>query len=352
MNEVASSLLKWHERIDRDLPWKTTVDPYFIWVSEIILQQTRVEQGTPYYYRFIEKFPTIYLLAAATQEEVYKVWEGLGYYSRARNMHTAAKQVVNEFNGEFPTSYDEIIKLQGIGPYTAAAISSFAFHEDRAVLDGNVFRVLSRLYDEDALISEAKNRKLYQEYVDNLLPLGKSAAFNQAIMDFGALVCKPKNPQCDTCILSIHCEALVSGKVHELPKKKKPKPKKHRYFYFLDLRPKGGAFPIMKRMDKDIWQGLYSFPFIDQAEPIQEISLEQWQQETQLQISEEPKLVWETTHILSHQLLHCFFYTAQENSIVQEPTSSYRNARYRWIEDVSTVAWPVVISKYLNLKET
>jgi len=351
MNEITSSLLEWHKKIDRDLPWKDTVDPYFIWVSEIILQQTRVEQGKPYYFRFIEKFPTIQLLAEASQEEVYKVWEGLGYYSRARNMHAAAKQVVEERNGKFPQTHDEIIELKGVGPYTAAAISSFAFNENRAVLDGNVFRLLARLYDEDAFISEAKNRKLFQGYVDNLLPLGNSAAFNQAVMDYGALVCKPKNPSCNICVLAENCAALASGRVLDLPRKKKPKPKKNRYFYFLDLRPKSGVFPVLKREEKDIWQGLFSFPYVDSLEPLETISKSDWEKYTKLSLEGNPKIAWQTTHILSHQLLHCFFYQVELSSVLKESIKSYGNTDFRWIKDSSTVAWPVVISKYLDRKK-
>ncbi len=349
MSDITNLLLKWHKEIDRDLPWKNTVNPYFIWVSEIILQQTRVEQGTPYYHRFIHKFPTIKLLAEASQEDVYKVWEGLGYYSRARNMHATAKYIHYELNGNFPKTYAELIQLKGIGPYTAAAISSFAFNEDKAVLDGNVFRVLSRLYGEEAFINVPKNRKLFQALVDQLLPKGKSAGFNQAIMDFGSIQCKPKKPSCSSCKLNGHCSAFIEGRVEQLPKKKKAKAKKNRYFYFLDLRPNGKVFPVIKREGDDIWHGLYSFPYLDAYTKL-ELSSDLWSDALAFPIDDAPKLRWSTKHILSHQILHCFFYEVEIDSVMlQKNHLSASRISYKWIKNHHDVPWPVVISKYLNI---
>lgn len=348
MDEIAKAILGWHKNVIRDLPWKNTVDPYFIWVSEIILQQTRVEQGKPYYNRFIECFPSIKELAEASQEEVYKVWEGLGYYSRARNMHASAKHIYFELNGIFPTSYDEIIKLKGIGPYTAAAISSFAFNEDKAVLDGNVFRVLARLYNEDSFINEAKNRKLFQALVNNLLPKGKSAAFNQAIMDFGALYCKPSNPNCDSCTLSEMCEAYRQGTVSQLPKKKKAQKKKNRYFYFLDLSPKVSLFPVIKREGKDIWQGLYSLPFIESSTELPELNQKEWEDSLGFDLRGEPQKVWETRHVLSHQFLHCRFFRISGDDTFNEDLATYGKSQMKWINNPSEVPFPVVILKYFD----
>lgn len=348
MNEVSALLLDWHRTINRDLPWKDTSDPYFIWASEIILQQTRVEQGRPYYYRFVEKFPTIQLLAEASQEELFKVWEGLGYYSRARNMHATAKHIVYNLDGEFPSSYDELIKLKGVGPYTAAAVASFAFNEDKAVLDGNVFRIISRLYNEDSFINEAKNRKLFQSLVDDLLPTGKSAKFNQAIMDFGSRQCKPKNPSCETCVLNELCAAYRAGTVHDLPKKRKTAKKKERYFYFLDLRPKHGPFPVVQRTRKDIWQGLFSLPFIDSNSPLSELSIEDWKEALALELDSLPYKTWETKHVLSHQNLHCSFYRIDHDSQLKEEKVEYEREKYQWKKDEDELAWPVVISKYFQ----
>ncbi len=348
MSAIADAILTWHKNIHRDLPWKNTVNPYFIWVSEIILQQTRVEQGTPYYLRFIEKFPTIQHLAEATQEEVYKIWEGLGYYSRARNMHFTAKHIQNNLQGTFPSSYDELIKLKGVGPYTAAAISSFAFGEDKAVLDGNVFRVLARLYAEYAPINEAKNRKLFQGLVDNLLPKENSAAFNQAIMDFGAILCKPKQPLCESCNVNELCAAYRKGTVQDLPIKKKSGKKRERYLYFLDLRPKVGVFPVWKREGKDIWEGLYTLPFLESEKELDVIEDKQWRDKYGLNFLGLTQKVWETKHVLSHQFLHCRFYRVSEIDVVQEKKHSYGKNNLKWINDVDEVPWPVVITKYFK----
>jgi A/G-specific adenine glycosylase len=300
----------------------------------------------------VEAFPTIKHLAEASQEQVYKLWEGLGYYSRARNMHETAKFVVHELYGEFPNTYKDIIKLKGIGPYTAAAISSFAFQEDQAVLDGNVFRVISRLYNESSSISEAKNRKLFQGLVDNLLPKGKSADFNQAIMDFGAIQCKPKNPCCSKCVLAEHCKAFRKGNVSELPIKKKAAKKKDRYFYFLDLRPNNESFPVIKRVGKDIWQGLYSFPYVDSEKEIKEMSSLEWQNNLKIPLEVVPKLVWQTKHILSHQILHCSFFRIDSTSVVNENSIIFKSKKYKWIENTGQVPWPVVISKYLEASKS
>ena len=348
MNEIAKAILRWHENVIRDLPWKNSVDPYFIWVSEIILQQTRVEQGKPYYLRFIEKFPTVKDLAEASQEEVYKLWEGLGYYSRARNMHASAKHIHHELNGVFPSSYAELIKLKGIGPYTAAAIASFAFGEDKAVLDGNVFRVLARLYNEDAYINENKNRKLFQGLVDNLLPKGMSASFNQAIMDFGSKFCAPSNPNCLECPLNEMCEGHRKGTVSVLPRKKKAKKKRIRYFYFLDLSPKTSLFPVVKRERKDIWQDLYSLPFIESPTELDNIELSDWEDCIGFNFGVQPQKVWEVKHMLSHQILHCRFYSSSILPSVKEDDATYGKPSMKWISDPSEVSFPVVISKYFN----
>jgi len=244
------------------LPWKQTRDPYHIWLSEIILQQTRVEQGTPYYFRFVETYPTVLDLANASQESVLKSWEGLGYYSRARNLHAAASQVVQEYGGKFPDSYEEILKLKGVGGYTAAAIASFAFDLPYAVLDGNVFRVLSRFFGIDIPIDSTQGKKYFSQLAQDCLDKEHPADYNQAIMDFGAMVCKPVNPNCNNCPLSSHCKAYNEDRIKELPYKSKKIIRQTRFFNFLVLTDKTSVC-IVQRSDNDIWKGLHQFPCME-----------------------------------------------------------------------------------------
>lgn len=256
-----SAILKaWYKTNKRDLPWRDTTDPYLIWLSEIILQQTRVEQGKPYYYAFVEKYPDVNALANAPQEQVLKTWEGLGYYSRARNLHATAKIVAGNLKGNFPKKYDELIQLKGIGPYTAAAISSFAANEARPVVDGNVFRVLARVFGIDADIADGKNRKLFEETAAALLPPTQPGLHNQAIMEFGALQCSPK-PRCESCLARYMCVAYAEGKQESLPVKLKKTAVKTLYFYYLVIRKKEKIY-MKERKAGDIWQGLYDFPLI------------------------------------------------------------------------------------------
>ena len=213
----AEEIIEWYQLHKRDLPWRNTNDPYIIWLSEIIMQQTRVEQGMPYFNRFAEKYPTVKQFANAKEEEILKLWQGLGYYSRGRNMHHTAKIVMEEHAGYFPSSYDSLIKLKGIGEYTAAAISSFSSNEAKAVVDGNVFRLLSRYFGIDTPINSGKGKKLFTELANELLDKSQAGEFNQAIMEFGSLQCKPKNPDCLACPLQVGCEAKKSNRIQELP---------------------------------------------------------------------------------------------------------------------------------------
>ncbi len=220
-NSFTEKLQNWYHKEKRELPWRTTSNPYHIWLSEIILQQTRVKQGLPYYQRFITNYPTITDLANADEEKVLRDWQGLGYYSRARNLHYTAKFIANELNGKFPSNYKEIINLKGVGDYTASAIASFAFNEKVAVLDGNVFRVLARVFGIKEDIANAKNRKIFKEQAERVLPEKKSDIHNQAIMEFGALQCTPKSPQCHKCIFEYDCYAFQNKLIKELPLKLK-----------------------------------------------------------------------------------------------------------------------------------
>ena len=234
--EFSNSLIKWYLQNKRDLPWRNTVNPYPIWLSEIMLQQTRVAQGMPYFMAFMEAFPTVFDLANAEEEQVLKLWQGLGYYSRARNLHATAKYIATELKGDFPPNYNQLLQLKGVGEYTAAAIASFAYNEPVAVVDGNVFRVLSRYFNMDNDISDGKTKKEFQILAQELLPNDKAALFNQAIMEFGALQCVPKNPDCENCIFSNSCAALQHKKVNILPVKSKKTKVTNKFFNYLILK--------------------------------------------------------------------------------------------------------------------
>lgn len=261
--DFTRNLLEWDNLLNiRQLPWKGEAHPYRIWLSEIILQQTRVEQGLSYYNRFIQTYPNIHSLASAPEEAVYKLWEGLGYYSRCRNLIATARHIVTHLNGVFPTSYNEIIKLKGIGPYTAAAISSFAFNEERAVVDGNVQRVLARYFGISTPVDSQEGKKLFAELAQSLLDKNSPAAYNQAIMDFGATICKPKLPLCETCVQAGDCEALKNGLVQELPVKQKVMKMKTRWLYYFIIESGDGVY-IRKRDQKDIWQNLHEFVLLE-----------------------------------------------------------------------------------------
>ncbi len=252
------SLLSWYEPERRPLPWKHINNPYFIWLSEIILQQTRVEQGRAYYQRFVEHFPTVEKLAAANQDEVFKLWEGLGYYSRARNLHSSAKMIIDDFNGHFPTTYKGLLSLKGVGPYTASAIASFAYGLPHAVVDGNVYRVLSRFLNSSLPIDSMKGKKTFNLLAQQLLPSAYPAVYNQAIMDLGATICTPKKADCDQCPLLQYCGAYAAQTIDDLPVKAKKNKKKTRYFHYLLIEQK--EFFLFTKGNKKIFgRGFISF---------------------------------------------------------------------------------------------
>ncbi len=257
--DFRNKLLKWNQQHnDRKMPWKGEKDPYRIWLSEIILQQTRVEQGWAYYEKFIKAFPTIKHLAKATDEKVFKLWEGLGYYSRCKNLLATARSIVQEHNAIFPNDYEEIKKLKGIGPYTAAAIASFAFDKPFAVVDGNVQRILSRYFGITTPTDSASGKKLFIDLAQALLDKERPAIYNQAIMDFGAVICKPQNPLCTPCTQRKDCIAFKLDQVKSLPVKEKSIIKKNRWFYYF-LFVINNKIYVRKRTQKDIWQNLYEF---------------------------------------------------------------------------------------------
>jgi A/G-specific adenine glycosylase len=264
-------LHQWYNRNKRDLPWRKTKDPYRIWLSEIILQQTRVNQGLPYYNKFVSNYPVVSDLADASQEKVLKDWEGLGYYSRARNMHHSAKQLVEEFGGEFPSTLRDIKRLKGVGDYTAAAIASFAFNISAADLDGNVFRVLSRLYGEKTPINSSQGKKVFQKLADDFIDSQDPATHNQAIMEFGSQYCVPKNPSCSECIFRDVCIAFKNDEVADLPFKEKKAYDRKRFLNYFLLEGDNSVL-VQKRLN-GIWQGLYQFPLLETEESIDEKGL-------------------------------------------------------------------------------
>ncbi|MBT8327074.1 MAG: A/G-specific adenine glycosylase [Bacteroidia bacterium] len=303
---ISELLIKWYSISKRDLPWRNTNDPYKIWLSEVMLQQTRVEQGMPYYHKFIEHYPTISDLANATEQEVLTLWQGLGYYSRARNMHSTAQYISNNLGSQFPQKFNEILELKGVGAYTAAAISSFAFNLPYPVIDGNVQRVVSRLFCIEDPINKPIGQKKIREAVDQIFDKRNPAKFNQAIMELGSLVCTPKNPTCDSCPLSIKCPALLNGKVKALPKKEgktKVKEISHTYFVF-----KVEDKTYIQQRKEGIWKNMYQFPLLEldvKPETILDHVMEF------IETSETPMIQhsYQTKHLLSHRKINANFYT-------------------------------------------
>ena len=258
-----NSLTEWYLQNKRDLPWRNTQSPYLIWLSEIMLQQTRVAQGMPYFLSFTTAFPTVFDLANASEEQVLKLWQGLGYYSRARNLHKTAQKIAFEYNGIFPDNYADLLQLKGIGEYTAAAIASFSYNEVVPVVDGNVFRVLSRYFDIESDIGIGSTKKEFAALALELMSKDNPALFNQAIMEFGALQCVPKSPNCEICVLNSGCLALQKNKVNQLPVKSKKLNVKNRYFNYLIFTDEQQKTIVQKRSEKGIWHNLYEFPLIE-----------------------------------------------------------------------------------------
>jgi A/G-specific adenine glycosylase len=305
-----NSLHNWYHQNKRDLPWRHTQEPYFIWLSEIILQQTRVEQGLNYYLKFTAQFPTIFHLAGASQEQVLKLWQGLGYYSRARNMHETAKLIVSTLNGVFPNSSLGLQKLKGIGPYTAAAIASFSYNEPVAVLDGNVFRVLSRLFEVSVPINVTEGKQVFTKIASDFLDEGHPAIHNQAMMELGAMVCKPKNPLCGECPLRPICQSYKSGNVKNYPVKIKKLNVKNRCFHYLAIQFQE-QIQIKQRQKGDIWEGLYDLPMIEGSTVLDELTLleklrELYPELDGIQLSIQRKL--DLKHLLTHQKIYASFY--------------------------------------------
>ncbi|MEL4308554.1 A/G-specific adenine glycosylase [Joostella sp. CR20] len=260
-------IMLWYDENKRILPWRTTKNPYKIWLSEIMLQQTRVEQGLPYYLKFTEKYPTVFELANASEEEVLKLWQGLGYYSRARNLHATAKKVAFELDGKFPNTYKELKKLKGIGDYTASAIASICFNEVAPVVDGNVYRVLARFFGIATPINSTEGIKQFKQLATELIDANDPGTYNQAIMEYGAKQCKPQSPNCEVCNLQTKCVAFAENRVNELPVKLKKTKIKNRYFNYIVFNDAHKTI-LQQRTKKDIWLNLYEFPLVETSEEI------------------------------------------------------------------------------------
>lgn len=319
--EFARLLIEWYHEHKRDLPWRNTNDPYLIWISEIILQQTRVAQGYAYYQRFIERFPNLESLAAAEENEVLKYWQGLGYYSRARNLHQAAISV----NGVFPVKYEDILKLKGVGTYTAAAICSFAYNQPHAVVDGNVYRVLSRFFGINEPIDSGKGKKIFASLAHDLLDKIQPALYNQAIMDFGALQCTPLSPDCTVCPFKNRCFAFNHNMVSSLPIKQNKTKTSERFFYYLLIRDNGNIY-LNKRTENDIWKNLYELPLIESntALAVDDFIRKQefasiFKENSVVNV----RLLNKTKHVLSHRIIYADFYELDAQDIKMDFLSKY-----------------------------
>ena len=340
--KFSNKLIYWYLQNNRELPWRKTKNPYFIWLSEIMLQQTRVTQGLSYYLKFTEAFPTVFDLAKADESTVLKMWQGLGYYSRARNLHYSAKLIANEFNGEFPSTYKDILKLKGIGDYTASAIASICFNEPTAVVDGNVYRVLSRYFGIKTPINSSAGIKEFKQLAQTLIDVTQPGTFNQAIMDFGALHCKPQNPLCDTCPFADSCVALDKKLTKELPIKEKKIKVRNRYFNFLVVKTDDDTTILNVRKGKGIWQGLYQFPLIesdkniDKNELISSMDFDNlFPEETTISLFNKKEIIYK----LSHQHLHTKFWIIE--------TKNSLKAEIKWNE-IEKYPVPILIANFLD----
>ncbi len=312
MKPAAQELAQWYNRAHRDLPWRETTDPYAIWLSEIILQQTRVQTAIGYYFRFLDAFPTILDLANAEEAQVLRQWQGLGYYSRARNLHKAAKKVVADYQGRLPNTREALLTLPGLGPYTAAAVASFAFGEAVPALDGNGLRVLARLHAVGLDILSGKGRKVLTALAEQMIPTDDPATFNQALIELGAMVCLPKNPNCDQCPWAARCEARAKNLTDQLPVRKKAAKPKVRYLHYL-ICEREGALWVGPRPAGDIWQGLYDAPWLETDRQLTASELAE-----QLELSGSPEPLGQTHHILSHQRLEAsYFRVAPETAVIE-----------------------------------
>lgn len=340
---ISVQLIAWYKKHRRELPWRKTKDPYKIWLSEIMLQQTQVVQGLSYYVKFTETFPTINDLAKAPEDNVMRLWQGLGYYSRARNLHATAKLVAKAYKGVFPKTYEGIKSLKGVGDYTAAAIASIAYDLPYAVVDGNVYRVLSRLFNISTPVNSTMGKKEFQLVANELLSPKQAALHNNAIMEFGALVCKPQNPQCETCVLQTYCLAFKNKTVLSLPVKKKKIEIRDRHFHYFIFNYKDYVY-VSKRTEKDIWQNLYEFFLIETfRKESEENVLKSKEIKNIMKDAEILKITPLKKHILSHQHVYSTFYELKLNKAFNHE-NFIKVKRYQLHE----IALPQLLIKYLQ----
>ena len=337
-----SLILDWYDQHKRPLPWRTDKNVYRVWLSEVILQQTRVNQGMDYYHRFAEAFPAVQDLAEADIQQVMKLWQGLGYYSRARNLHKAAQIIVNELNGNFPDNYNDLKKLPGIGPYTAAAIASIVFNQKVPAIDGNAYRVYARLFGIEKDISDSDAHRFFFSFAEGMMPENRPGDFNEAIMELGATVCTPQNPECKLCPVRAHCVAFATGKTDKLPvKTRKVKVKKRFFHYYFIQNAESGAFLIEQRKNKDVWQQLYQFPLVETADA---------QSSTAFLGEMQPEFSVEIKHILTHQQLFIRFYEIRLNE------KEFRNVKEEFNlislneKDIFKYPFPKPLVSFLNDK--
>ena len=344
---VSEKLCKWYEINKRILPWREELNPYHIWISEIILQQTRVNQGMSYYLKFIEKFPSIEDIATASVEEILLVWQGLGYYTRARNLHKAACIIAERYEGNFPEQYEVIRKLPGIGDYTAAAIASLAFNQPYPAIDGNVYRVLSRIFGIYTAINTSKGKRDFMNAAWEIMDYHDPGKHNQAMIELGALICLPRNPKCTECPISTSCFAFQKKKMDELPVKQKKLKITDRYFYYLVVRYNDKLF-IKQRNQSDIWAKLYEFPMIEMSNSMGLAGLMRTENWKNIFRGSEPKIEKvskEYLHKLSHQILHVWFIEIESPEVIQ------LNALHVSENDLGQYPFPRLIERYLFDKE-
>jgi A/G-specific adenine glycosylase len=347
--QFTQKLFRWYNQYKRNLPWIGSNNPYEVWLSEVILQQTRVEQGLAYFVKFLKKYPTVAHLARASEDDVLKMWEGLGYYSRARNMHSTAKRIVNEFDSVFPTTFESLIQLKGIGVYTAQAILSYAYKQPYAVVDGNVLRILSRFYGIREPIDSNLGKTTIQQKADALLDTAAPDKFNQAMMDFGSLVCTPQRPDCANCPVQKLCTAYAEDNVAKYPVKSKKTKKQHRYFHFFVLRD-GKQVLIEQRKGSDIWKNLYQFPVIETSKASNLSELMELPDYKAFKIKKPLKII-ETDIFkqqLTHRTLHCRFYIFDLKSL---HGISCNEAVAVPFSALKMYAFPGVIRDFLNFNE-
>ena len=336
----------WYADNKRELPWRNTLDPYLIWLSEIILQQTRIDQGLSYYNRFSETFPTITDLAKAPEDQVLKLWQGLGYYSRARNLHATARIIAEQYSGSFPSQYEQILALKGVGEYTAAAIASIAFSLEYPAIDGNVYRVLSRFFGITEPIDTTKGKKLFKELATKLIKDTNPGLHNQAVMEFGALQCTPSTPDCQNCPISARCYAHANKMAGELPVKLNKPKQRQRYFNYIVPIYKGSTW-LRKRTDNDIWKNLFEFPLIettDKKEVDDLLNLAEFQKLSDSLFSGVEKLTEWKVHILTHQRIH---YRIIRIILTDEISSSNGFVRVNK-EDIFNFAVPKLLETYID----